>query len=885
MGGWVRADHPHIGPYLGGIGKVWCMLLERDSELELLADLQTGAESVGGRVVLVRGEAGIGKSALVGEFVGGIADEWQVLVGACDDLLTPQTLGPFWDIAREESSLREPLEDGDRMAVMEVLLDLLSRQLRPTVLVLEDTHWADEATLDIIRYVGRRIATTNGLLLLTYRDGEVDYDHPLRRVIGDLPPQNLARVHLVGLSPEAVAALIGDAGLDLDEVLALTDGNPLFVAEVLESGIRDVPLSIQDSVLARASRLSKGGRDVLDLVSVVPGDTERDLIESILGSTERHLAECGRQGLVRVEADTVSFHHELTRRAVESALSPADRRRLNQLVLTELGDVGDASRLVHHAREAGDVESIIRLAPLAAREAMAVESHREAAAHFRALEPYLERVEAAERAAILDDWARNEFYLGNPGAPVVLARAIDLHRSSSEDLALARTLTFAVRLNEVSGRSGAADACAAEAVAILEAYPPSADLANATSQLAWLSMMRGDGARAIELADEAIDLAERTGDELAMIYALNTKGSETYIRGDLDGFRLLEEARARAARSGYPFEETRALLNMASAAAERRELVLAGDLAQRTSDTAARYEIHILEAYGRAIYAEVLSWKGEWAAAEDAATDAVGTHPHADLLAGWVLARLQVRRGRPEARAMLDDLWSLAEPTNEMQNLLPSAAAQAEHMWLTGGDDPDRIARFRNVLDDGLQLRSSHSVGDLALWLWKLGELSRAPDGIPEPYRLVIEGDAMAAADLWAEIGCPYERALALAHGDQSAQLEALDIFEALGAPAVAAKLRKAMRDQGMSVPRGKARATRDNVAGLTQRQTEVLQLLDEGLSNTEIADRLFVSPRTVEHHVSAILSKLDTTTRQEAVAQAHADGLLTGSGPLPASA
>jgi DNA-binding CsgD family transcriptional regulator len=126
----------------------------------------------------------------------------------------------------------------------------------------------------------------------------------------------------------------------------------------------------------------------------------------------------------------------------------------------------------------------------------------------------------------------------------------------------------------------------------------------------------------------------------------------------------------------------------------------------------------------------------------------------------------------------------------------------------------------------------------------------------------------MAAAELWATIGCPYERAIALSHGDPTAQLEALEILESLEATAVAAKLRKAMRGKGLSVPRGKGRRTRAHAAGLTHRQAEVLQLLGEDLTNPEIADRLFVSPRTVGHHVSAVLTKLDSCSREEAVSR-----------------
>ncbi len=856
------------------------MLLERDKELGLLADLLAGVGSSGGKVVLVRGEAGIGKSTLVREFVEAHADKAHVLFGFCDDLLTPQPLGPFWDVAREETSLGGPLEKGDRRAVMEALLDLLSRSLRPTVLVVEDTHWADEATFDVIKYLGRRIGGTNGLLVLTYRDGEVDYDHPLRQVIGDLAPEDLVRIHLGGLSSEAVALMVEDTDLDSDQVVALTDGNPLFVVEVAASGVEGVPSSVQDSVLVRAGKLSSGARRVLDLVSVIPGESERSLIEIIVEPTEEQITECVRQGLLRVGDDTVSFHHELTRRAVESALDTADRRRINQQVLDELGESGNPSRLVHHAREADDVEAIIVFAPRAARAAMAIDSHREASAHFRTLEPYLDRITDADRAVIFDDWARNEFYLDPVEAVDILARAIELHRSTGDDHALARTLTFAVRSNEVNGRPEAADACVVEAVAILESYPPSGDLAFAVSQRAWLSMMRGDYVRAVELADQTISLAEETGDELTMIYALNTKGTATCNRGDPDGFQLLEEARRRAQQGGYRFEETHALVNMLSSAFELCELELASDLARRAIDTAARYEIQATEKFAKAVYAEVLEWKGEWVAAEDLATEVLGSHPQRtpvlhELIAGRVLGRLQARQDRPQAQDTLDRTWSLAEVNAEMQHLIPTAAALAEYMWLTGDHDPDRIARFREVLDEGLRLGAPWLAGDLALWLWKLGKLSATPSGVAEPYQLVIEGKPTEAAAIWEAKGIPYERALALMDGDQTTQLEALEILETLGATAVAAKHRQSLRDQGVSVPRGKKRETKRHDAGLTARQAEVLQLLDEGLSNFEIADRLFLSTRTVEHHVGAVMSKLNASTRQEAVVLAVEQGLL----------
>lgn len=852
------------------------MILEREQQLADLAQLLGDLDSSGGRVVLVRGEAGVGKTALITALIAQQMDRAHILLGSCDDLLIPQPLGPLWDVARTEASVAGPLKESDRRGAQEAVLELLSRGLRPTVLVLDDTQWADEATLDAIRFLGRRIEGTNGLLILTYRDGEVDTDHALRRVIGELPPENVIRMSLDPLSAEAVASMIVDKALDLDEVLALTGGNPLFVQEVVASGLEAVPLSVQDSVLARASKLSPEARLIVDLVSVTPGESERFLVDDILEPTPDQLTECERQGLLRVGPEMLSFHHELARRAVESALKEADRRQINKRVLSELGDGADPSRLVHHARQAEDIESIVEFAPRAAMAAMAIESYREALAHFRTLEPYLDRVPEADRADLVDNWARTEFYLDNPESIDILAHAIQLHRSSGDDQALARALTFGVRLNEVNGRPVEAQAFSAEAIAILESHPPSPDLAFAVGQSAWLAMMRNDFSRATELADRAISIAEVVGDELTTIHSLNTQGTSKNLLGDPHGFSLLEESRRRAEVGGYHFEEVRALINMTGVALDSFEIERGADLAQKARDAAVRYEIQVLESYATADLAQALEWGGDWAAAEDAATEALESHPHSEVIAGWVLGRLQARQGRPEARATLIRAWSLAEASTEIQNLCPAAAAQAEYLWLTGEDDPDLITRLLEVLEEGSRHRMPWFAGSLALWLWKLGRLEDIPSGIAAPFMLTIEGEPMDAAEVWKAKGAPYEQALALMHGNQKARVSALRSFEQLGATVPASRIRRDLLREGVKVPRGQSKSTQEHAAGLTARQAEVLELLAEGLTNTEIADRLFISYRTVENHVSAILMKLDSPTRDAAADVARDQGLLS---------
>ncbi len=851
------------------------MILERRAPLAELAGLLDQTASAGGRVVLVRGEAGIGKSTLVTQFLLDVRERAHTLLGACDDLLTAQPLGPIWDIARLEPSLVQPLTDGNRRAVMEAVHDVLSRK-RPTILVLEDTQWADDATLDLIKFLGRRIARLNGLLILTYRDGEVDVDHPLRQVIGTLPPQSLRRISLNRLSAVAVASMIGSNAFDVDEVLALTGGNPLFLTEVLASGTETVPLSVRDAVLARASKVSPTGRQVLDLVSVVPGHVAMWLVDEIVHPAMEHVAECARYGLLRVDDDAVWFAHELQRRAIESSLSPSARRSLNRQVLNALGGSGDPAMLVHHATEANDVNAIVAFAPRAARSAMAMESTTEAVAHFRRLAPYLEHIAVVERADILADWAAQEHYLDNPQSLDLFASAIELQRSAGDARRLARTLTAASRANRSNGRPAEALSYSTEAVELLEPYGPSPDLARSLGDRAFLEFDYVDNDESVlPLLNRAMSAAAEAGDDESMIRALSVKAQVAYSRGDLSAIGPIEECLHRAELAGDHWGELTALSNMAGMFGDVRDIARATDFVRRARDTAARYDIRHMELLSQAMHAEFLLWKGDWEGAENAATDALGSSAHVEALATRVLGTIQARRGRNEARTGIFRMWSFVQPGESRFVVDPAAAAMAEYLWLSGENNPELVERLTEILATGVAVGKPWPSGPLAFWMWKLGLLTNPPDGTADSYAWIIHGEYTKSAQYWREKGIPYEEGLALMHGSETEQISAIRTFEDLGAVAVANKVRRALLDQGARVPRGKSFATRDHAAGLTARQAEVLALLAQGHTNTKIADELFVSYRTVENHVSAILMKLDVATRDAAVASARDRGIL----------
>lgn len=853
------------------------MLVERDSELALLDDALDELESAGGKVVLIRGEAGVGKSALVATFLDRHRDEVRVLRGFCDDLSTPQPFGPFWDVAREDLSLVTVLEKGDRRGVMEGVIELLSSRLRPTVVVVEDTQWLDDASLDTITFVGRRIGATNGILLLTYRDAEVDYGHPLRRAIGMMSPSDIIRIRLDRLSGEAVAELVGDSDVDLERLVELSGGNPLLVSELSAAGLDEVPSSVQDSVLARASKLSSSARQTLDLISVVPGGVERDLISELADVSEEDLAESARLDLLQVGSRWVGFKHEITRRAMEAALDAEPRKLLNEHVMEALIDAGaDLSRVVHHARQAGAVEAIVEFAPRAAAVATDNGSHREALGHFRALEPYLHMIDQSERGAVVDDWARCALFLDNIEALEVVKMAIEVHRNSGDPMALARGLTLATRSFEVRSRPELADDATAEALSILEGEPRSAVYAFALAQRGWLSMMRGDCDRAIEFAERALEMADEVGDDLTTIHALNTVGCSRHQLGEDGGLASLEEAWRRAADAEYRFEEARALFNLASATFDALDFTRSADYAQRALSTATSYEIDALEAVVQSLYARTLAQKGEWTQAEDLAYGLLDSLPLAAIPSMILIGKLQARMGRPGAKAQLFEAWKHALESGEIQHTGPAAAALAEYGWLTDSLDAELIARLGEVMHEVADKGLSREAGEIALWLSRAGKLESVPDDIAEPYRLMLERQVEEAVAKWRELDSPYEVAVSMMAGAHAQQLEALEILEQLGATAVAARHRSHMRKAGLSVPRGKSRETRANPAGLTARQAEVLELVAKELTNTEIADQLFLSLRTVENHVSAVLSKLGASSREEASAIGRETGLFS---------
>ena len=863
-------------------------LLERTNELKVLARNQklVRAES-SGRLGLIGGEAGVGKTALVRAFCAQEAGI-RVLLGACDPLFTPRPLGPFVDIAATIGGALGSLVAGRGRPyeVASALLEELGRS--PAIVVLEDMQWADEATLDAVRLLGRRIESAPGLLLLTYRDDELGPTHPLRFLLGELPRQETVfRIKMQRLSADAVTAMAGPRDVDAAELYRKTAGNPFFVSEVLASPGEVIPLTVRDAVLARAARMSADARALLDVVAIAPPFADVWMLEVVGGDTVHALGECLASGMLARQNGSVAFHHELARLAIEESIAPdralaLHRRTLGALASPPTGSP-DPARLAHHAEAAQDSEAQLRFARLAGERASAVGAHREAAAQFERALRVADSLPAGQRADLLSLLAQELLVVNRADRAIVAQeQANELFEQAGDVGASADGLRRLSRLYMCGGRGADAGKPILQAIELLETLPESRQLAFAYSGLVMFHMNHDNAEGVLKAGQRALQLAERFDDEETLLHTLNSIGSTELIMGLPSGREKLLRSLDMADELGMDEHAGRAYLNLTSCLAHTRQYDGFMELAARGIDFSLEHGLELWRMWIMTSMARALLDQGDWSRAAEVADSVLhgemGQLPRVSALP--IMALIRARRGDPEVWPLLDEAAAMAQREGELQYSVPVAVARAEAAWLEGrprairGETEESFAKAKRI-------EAWWQLGELTCWRRRAGLQDAVDSRLPERYRAELEGDYARAGELCGALGCDYDAALALASSDDQELLRrSLTILQRLGARSAAGVVARKLRALGaQGITRGPRPATQRNPALLTAREMEVLDLIGQGLRNSDIARKLFLTTKTVDHHVSSILRKLGVESRSQAAAEAAKLGLTPISG------
>ncbi|MBV9898995.1 MAG: AAA family ATPase [Chloroflexi bacterium] len=865
-------------------------LVERDEQLSVLAEAISSVAAGRGKMVFVSGEAGIGKTSLVRCFTEELIGV-QVATGMCDPLPIATALGPLRDIALDLGPPFEQVLAANHSGpdLFGAIASILASRTAPIVLVFEDVHWADQASLEFLGYIGRRIERFRVLVIATFRADESSPDGPLAMLLGNLvTASGIARIALRPLSRAAVTRLSGPSHANVEELYRRTGGNPFFVNEMLSAPALHVPATISQAVLARVARRSSEAQHALEVAALLGGRIDPLLLARLIeadGIPRWAMQEAISAGFLEQQGQSVGFRHDLVQAAIAEAV-PAERtQRLHTSILEELrrriSGPGDFAIAARHAEAAGDDHAVLEFAPRAANRASALGAHREAAQLLSAAlartahQPRL-RAELVEARAVQN-------YLSRRFADAARDHqlAADLRREQADHAGEARNLIHLAYVTLASGDRTQSEATLQRATELVESLPPCRERAMAYEAWSRRLFMSNQPVEAQQWAQRAVAVADAIVEPELALEARITASVSRLLAAEAGAQHELEELRERARQHSHttPYLQdafARATFYLALVPMVHRDYANVDRYIDEGWQHASDHQLEYWENLMTAVRALRSLDAGRWQDAAQAAQqvlDLAESAWRAKLVASIVLARVRTRTGDAEAGAavrLAEDIAAHDPPLEPMLWLV-----QAEAAWLSG--DAPKLSAITRTAESTNRRLDPWWRDELEFWNYMAGLRVDAQAAEAEPFRLAIGGAPIDAAAWWQRRGCPYEMAVTLIRADDAAEVRrAIAVLDQLGATPAGVRARQRLRELGVrSLPRGPRPSTSANPAGLTSREQEVLELVAAGLKNAEIGQRLFLSEKTVERHLAGIFLKLDVASRDEAVRAATRLGAL----------
>lgn len=864
------------------------LLIERDSSLKNLISLVELAASGKGSIVLVSGEAGIGKTSLLQKFRQNLGPQQQVKWGGCDPLYTPRVLGPIHDMRQAFGQpVRELLDkDPSYVRLFSAILSDIESGHAPAIFVIEDAHWADHATLDLLKYLGRRISLLKAVLIISYRHDEVGKNHPLTELMGDLPQKQTHRINLKPISPEGVQLLALASGKQVDGLHQITGGNPFFITELLETPRSidlTVPESVQDAIGSRLKRLPKDERGFLETISVIPYAIDLSLLTQLFGDQGERLAlSCVSKKLLKLDkSGAYRFRHELVRLGTKTRVLYPHQQKIHEQILAAFLSNNykpNLDQIVYHASGTQSAEHVLKYAPLAASKASTSGAHKESASHLATALQYVDQAPKELAAKLYETWAY-EAGLVQIDETVIDARlqALNLWRRLDRPDKIGENLRWLSRLHWYRGEADQANQFADEAVNVFESTEPSSERAMAYSLKSQLHMLNDRMDDAVHWGKKALEFEEQFPNIEVRVHAKNNIGTALLFRDDLDGHDYLQSSLSLALKYELHEHAARVYTNLAEYAVENRDF----ELAEKTIADGIAYDTnHDLDTWTHYLIGLLARLRAKQGRLEEAETVAEGVMKLDRLTllmklpALLVLSQSKMRLGKADAPALLAQALRDALNTGEIQYIVPCRLNLIEAAWLAG-NSKDAIKQIEYLLAIKPSQMNKWRNGKLMVWMHRYGLMpnTKILDRIPEPFRFEINGEYEKAAESWLSLASPYLAALTLMQGTDkdivARFLEALPLLEKIYAKGAINKISDVahamnIADQLPLSRRGPRKTSRQHPLGLTQKEQEILPLILDGLSNKEISIQLSRSQRTVENHISKIFKKLNVNSRME---------------------